>query len=68
MTAGLSSDPAEKARGLKSAYFIEACANHYLTDMFSSGHMRAARRAFHYDTYRVMARGKFGEPSSASED
>ena len=32
---------------LKQAYFLEGFAQHYLTDLFSSGHMREPRRILH---------------------
>jgi hypothetical protein len=32
---------------LKKAYFLEACAQHYLTDLFSAGHIRTPRRELH---------------------
>ncbi|MCJ1391167.1 hypothetical protein MMC18_004029 [Xylographa bjoerkii] len=32
---------------LKQAYFLEGFALHYLTDLFSTGHMREARRILH---------------------
>ena len=56
--AGMETDNSKRAAGLKSAYFIEAASNHYLTDLFSSGHLRTPRRAFHYDNYNVMKVGQ----------
>ncbi|KAL9630400.1 MAG: hypothetical protein Q9164_006434, partial [Protoblastenia rupestris] len=32
---------------LKEAYYLEAYAQHFLTDIFSTGHMRARRRELH---------------------
>jgi hypothetical protein len=34
-------------KGLNEAYIAEAFGLHFLTDSFSSGHMRAPRRALH---------------------
>lgn len=56
--AGLSTSSQDRDSLLKTAYFIEATSNHYLTDLFSSGHARTPRRAFHYDSYLTMAQGK----------
>ncbi|KAJ9638282.1 hypothetical protein H2199_006969 [Coniosporium tulheliwenetii] len=39
-TSGSTSD-------LKEAYFMEAFAQHFLTDLFSTGHMRTPRRVLH---------------------
>ncbi|CAL1694606.1 unnamed protein product [Somion occarium] len=33
---------------LKKAYFLEAFAQHFLTDLFSTGHLRAPRRILHW--------------------
>jgi hypothetical protein len=32
---------------MKEAYFLEAYAQHFLTDLFSSGHLRTPRRRLH---------------------
>ena len=32
---------------LKEAYFLEAYGQHFLTDLFSTGHLRAPRRILH---------------------
>ncbi|KAF7335120.1 Phosphatidylcholine-hydrolyzing phospholipase [Mycena venus] len=34
-------------RIMQEAYFLEAYAQHFLTDLFSSGHLRTPRRALH---------------------
>jgi len=39
---------------LRTAYIHEAFAAHFLTDLFSSGHLRAPRRAFHNPEYVYM--------------
>ena len=36
-----------KPSDLKEAYFLEAFALHYLTDLFSTGHLRESRRILH---------------------
>ncbi|MCJ1439398.1 hypothetical protein MMC27_008792 [Xylographa pallens] len=38
---------------LLDAYFYEAFAQHYLSDLFSTGHLRAPRRALHGDPSTV---------------
>jgi len=39
---------------LRLAYVHEAFAAHFLTDLFSSGHLRAPRRPFHNPDYLAM--------------
>lgn len=36
-----------KSADLKQAYFLEGFALHYLTDLFSTGHLRESRRILH---------------------
>ncbi|RYO48073.1 hypothetical protein AA0113_g10114 [Alternaria arborescens] len=43
-----------KMKMLRMAYVHEAFAAHFLTDLFSSGHLRAPRRAFHNPNYWSM--------------
>ncbi|KAL1607600.1 hypothetical protein SLS60_002534 [Paraconiothyrium brasiliense] len=43
-----------KMEMLRTAYIHEAFAAHFLTDLFSSGHLRAPRRAFHNPDYVSM--------------
>lgn len=43
-----------KMEMLRTAYIHEAFAAHFLTDLFSSGHLRAPRRAFHNPNYVSM--------------
>jgi hypothetical protein len=43
-----------KMKMLRTAYIHEAFAAHFLTDLFSSGHLRAPRRAFHNPNYLTM--------------
>ncbi|CAN9354864.1 unnamed protein product [Alternaria alternata] len=43
-----------KMKMLRTAYVHEAFAAHFLTDLFSSGHLRAPRRAFHNPNYMSM--------------
>ena len=38
---------AETDAQLKEAYFLEAYGQHFMTDLFSTGHMRAPRRILH---------------------
>jgi hypothetical protein len=45
---------AEKWKKLKEAYIYEAFASHYLTDLFSSGHIRAPRRYLHSPNVLTM--------------
>lgn len=40
---------------LMEAYLYEAFAAHFLTDLFSAGHIRAPRRQFHCTDTKVMA-------------
>ncbi|KAJ7153772.1 hypothetical protein C8R46DRAFT_912225 [Mycena filopes] len=39
--------PSQADRILAEAYFLEAYAQHFLTDLFSSGHLRTPRRVLH---------------------
>ncbi|OOQ83079.1 hypothetical protein PEBR_38554 [Penicillium brasilianum] len=45
------SNEKERADGLQAAYLHEAFCLHYLTDLFSSGHIRTPRRELHNDSY-----------------
>jgi hypothetical protein len=45
----------EKWKQLKEAYIYEAFASHYLTDLFSSGHIRAPRRQLHAPSVATMS-------------
>ncbi|CEI70479.1 hypothetical protein FVEN_g1015 [Fusarium venenatum] len=49
--AGAKTSDTDKANGLQDAYMHEAFCLHYLTDAFSSGHIRAPRRQIHNDDY-----------------
>ncbi|CAF3592779.1 unnamed protein product [Fusarium graminearum] len=49
--AGAKTSDTDKANGLQDAYMHEAFSLHYLTDAFSSGHIRAPRRQIHNDNY-----------------
>lgn len=44
-----------KCEKLKEAYVHEAFAAHYLTDLFSAGHLRPARRYLHTQSHKEMA-------------
>lgn len=44
----------ERVQALNQAYLCEAFAAHYLTDLFSAGHIRAPRRAFHSSASGTM--------------
>ncbi|KAJ5972115.1 uncharacterized protein N7479_002033 [Penicillium vulpinum] len=48
-------DATKKCQKLKEAYVHEAFAAHYLTDLFSSGHLRPARRYLHTQDRVEMA-------------
>lgn len=39
--------PEDARRLLELAYVMNACADHFLTDLFASGHLRVPRRALH---------------------
>lgn len=45
--AGRQSTPGAKDAKLKEAYCYDAFACHFLTDLFSSGHLRVDRRGLH---------------------
>ncbi|GKU09667.1 unnamed protein product [Fusarium langsethiae] len=49
--AGAKTSDTDKQNGLQDAYMHEAFCLHYLTDAFSSGHIRAPRRQIHNDDY-----------------
>ncbi|QPC80200.1 hypothetical protein HYE68_010952 [Fusarium pseudograminearum] len=49
--AGAKTSDTDKANGLQDAYMHEAFCLHYVTDAFSSGHIRAPRRQIHNDNY-----------------
>ncbi|KAJ4012625.1 hypothetical protein NW752_008338 [Fusarium irregulare] len=53
--AGAKTSDSEKANGLQDAYMHEAFCLHYLTDMFSSGHLRTPRRQIHNDSYNEQS-------------
>lgn len=55
--AGKADTEEKKSRGLNEAYFYEAFAAHYLTDLFSSGHTRPPRRKFHTPNANMTAIG-----------
>jgi hypothetical protein len=42
---------------LKDAYFMDAWGLHFLTDAFSSGHLRVPRRALHDDNFARAGAG-----------
>lgn len=48
-------DMTRKCQKLKEAYVHEAFAAHYLTDLFSAGHLRPARRYLHTQDHKEMA-------------
>jgi hypothetical protein len=45
--AAHASTPGDARRLLELAYLMNACADHFLTDLFASGHLRVPRRALH---------------------
>lgn len=48
-------NPTRRSEKLRIAYVYEAFAAHYLTDLFSSGHLRPARRYLHTENPGEMA-------------
>ena len=49
----------ERLTALQEAYLAESFAAHYMTDLFSAGHLRANRREFHktpceYSQYNLL--------------
>ena len=42
----------QKSSDLDQAYFLEGFALHYLTDLFSTGHLRVPRRKLHRTWFR----------------
>ncbi|OJD34158.1 phosphatidylcholine-hydrolyzing phospholipase [Diplodia corticola] len=52
---------------LRHAYFLEAFAAHFLTDLFSSGHLRTPRRALHYTYFPFQSEDSSGmQPDAMS--
>ncbi|MFW9080726.1 phospholipase [Pseudomonas sp. P2757] len=47
LIASKQSDDKQKLLGLKLAYAVSAFADHFLTDLFSSGHLRVPRKELH---------------------
>ncbi len=47
LAAAKEQDQPLRRRGLERAYLMNACADHFLTDLFASGHLRVPRRALH---------------------
>ncbi|KAF3931541.1 hypothetical protein ABW19_dt0207749 [Dactylella cylindrospora] len=45
----------EKQKGLYEAYVYDAFAAHFLTDLFSAGHIRAPRRNLHCNSSTLMS-------------
>ncbi|WP_159397079.1 hypothetical protein [Sorangium cellulosum] len=43
--ARADASPGERRRLLERAYLMNACADHFLTDLFAAGHLRVPRRA-----------------------
>lgn len=56
-----------RSKGLNAAYFADAAACHYLTDLFSSGHHRAPRRAFHTDDWERLATGNVADAAAGTD-
>ena len=44
---GTTRSSCERLSALQEAYLAESFAAHFLTDLFSAGHLRACRREFH---------------------
>lgn len=51
--AGGMTNDEDKKMQLNLAYTYEAFSAHYLSDLFSAGHLRAPRRQLHGDSYKV---------------
>ncbi|KAJ9299455.1 hypothetical protein DTO271G3_3077 [Paecilomyces variotii] len=64
--ASSEEDMTRKCQKLKEAYVHEAFAAHYLTDLFSAGHLRPARRYLHTQDHKEMAGA--GLPQAAGKD
>jgi hypothetical protein len=65
------SQNAEKHEKLMEAYLYEAFAAHFLTDLFSAGHIRAPRRQLHCNDAAPMAKAvvkNFGKFVSGKPD
>ncbi|KAG9758020.1 hypothetical protein KCU73_g4112, partial [Aureobasidium melanogenum] len=58
--AHMKTEP-ERWKKLKLAYIYEAFAAHYLTDLFSAGHIRAPRRHLHSPSVAVMNAAVVGD-------
>ena len=56
-SAGQIKDASKRKEQLRDAYFHEAFAAHYLTDLFSSGHVRAPRRKLHNSDFVMAGKG-----------
>ncbi len=65
--AGKLTDPTARRAGLELAYAMNAFADHFLTDLFSSGHLRTPRKEMHEtlvgDTGSLCARMMHDEDS-----
>lgn len=48
----------EKRKKLMEAYLYDAFAAHFLTDLFSAGHLRVPRRQLHCKSWDTMAKTK----------
>jgi hypothetical protein len=53
---------------LRYAYAIDAFANHFLTDLFSTGHLRVPRRAMHMDILPIYTAPDFCSQAMHDED
>lgn len=51
LTQAIKASQTQKKEDLQEAYFIEAYSQHFLTDLFASGHLRAPRRILHSDNF-----------------
>ncbi len=63
-TAGKSGDPSGK---LQFAYAVNAFADHFLTDLFSAGHMRTPRRGM-YEYSGLLSAAASGVCAKAMHD
>ncbi len=67
IAAAAQSDPAKQLAGLELAYAMNAFADHYLSDMFSAGHMRTPRKQL-YETVTPSVAGSYCSRYMHDED
>jgi hypothetical protein len=67
MTARSFTDPSNKLTQLMQAYAMNAFADHFLSDLFSSGHVRTPRKEL-YETVTPSAAGSYASRFMHDED